>query len=496
METVELLKYIMMRNRILFIFTFIGIAFCTSVKSQQGPNILFIAVDDLAPRLGCMGDRFAITPNLDQLATDGVLFKRAFCQAAACFPSRVSTLTGYRPESINMTGTFSKHVPSGTVPLPRLFKQNGYTTVMAGKVWHNSNDDLGGWTRVRDDFGVRGGYCAGYQLDKNKETVKNYLQARELPTDVPRSETYEMIDYPDSLSPDGIIANIGIDELQKLNKDEKPFFLALGFYRPHLPYTTPKKYWDMHDKKTFPPIFSEPVKNGLQKWESNEVRRYGDIPDTGSLIPGSPDFPIEKALQLTQGYYASVTFVDVQIGKVLEELKRLKLDKNTIVLLWSDNGFSLGSHSFWGKYTNHRISTQITLIASVPGKKSSGSCEEFVELVDIYPTLCDLTGIKKPDWLEGTSFVPLIDKPDRKWKEAVFTTAHGRRPAIRTHDYLFVVHPEKEKTAGGSHYELFDLKKDPNETINVIDNPGYKNITKEMLERYESGWKAAFPGSI
>ncbi|VGO18015.1 sulfatase [Pontiella sulfatireligans] len=464
-----------------------------TVAQADRPNVLFIAVDDLRPRLGCMGDAHAISPNIDQLADQGFLFKQAFCQAAACFPSRVSVLSGFRPESIGMTGTFeSEKVPAGTIALPRQFKQHGYTTVMAGKVWHNSNDDTGGWTRIRDDHGIRGGYSPGYQLKSNQDSVQNYLKSDKLPLELPRSESCEMIDYPDDLAPDGVIAQIGIDELQKLSQDNKPFFLALGFYRPHLPYTPPKKYWDLFDPDTLPVPNFNPVQNGLQEWSSHELRRYGDIPNEGDLVPGSEVFSAEKARQLMHGYYASVAFADSQIGRVLNELKRLKLNENTIVVLWSDNGFSSGDHSWWGKYTNLRTSTQIALMISVPGKKKGVESSAFVELVDLYPTLCELTGIAKPDWLEGTSFAPLLDQPDRPWKEAVFTTAHGRVPAIRTRDYLLTIH-KRNKTPGGSSYELFDLRKDPNETINVVDNPEYAPTVEKLLKQYQAGWKAAQP---
>jgi iduronate 2-sulfatase len=303
----------------------------------------------------------------------------------------------------------------------------------------------------------------------------------------------EIVDYPDPLAPDGIIADIGIDELQRLKGEGNPFFLALGFYRPHLPYTPPKKYWDLFDPETLPEIYSQPVQNGIETWTSSELRRYGDIPDEGDLTPGSPVFPKNKARQLVHGYYASVAFVDTQIGRVLDKLKQLELNRNTIVLLWSDNGFSSGTFGWWGKYTNHRVSTQITLMAAVPGREKGARCNEFVELVDIYPTLCELAGIDKPAWLEGTSFTPLLKQAEQPWKKAVFTTAQGARHAIRTSDYLFVMHSPREKSKGGSNYELFDLRKDPNETVNVIDNPEYEPVVQMLLKQYEAGWKAASP---
>ena len=242
----------------------------------------------------------------------------------------------------------NRHGAPGTVSLPQLFRNNGYTTVSMGKVYHFNDDDPAGWVRrYTDTFAEAGGWCSGYQLPANREVVRNYFRPRQgAAASLPRPSMCECTDTPDEVHPDGIIARHAVEELREFKESGKPFFLAAGFYRPHMPWTPPKKYWDMYDRSRIhlPADYHAPD-DGIRRGDYDEVRRYGDVPEKGPI-------PDEKGREMIHGYYASVSFVDAQVGKVLDELRRLGLDRNTVVLLWADNGWNLGDHGRWSKYTN------------------------------------------------------------------------------------------------------------------------------------------------
>jgi arylsulfatase A-like enzyme len=451
------------------------------------PNVLFIAVDDLNPILGCYGHPMVQSPNMDQLAAEGLLFRRAYCQTALCMPSRSSLLSGFRPETLqNEARPLTGHAPPGTVTLPQLFRNSGYTTVSIGKVYHYNHDDPDGWVRrYSDTFLAEGqwcdGYCSGYQLPANRATVENYLRGKRLQEGLPASAITEITCTPDHETPDGVIAQHAIEELQKLKQAGTPFFLATGFYRPHMPLTAPQKYWDMYDRVRIavPANFLQPD-DGISRDDWGEVRRYGDCPLTGPM-------PQEKAREIIHGYYASVTFVDTQIGKVLDELRRLGLDQNTIVILWSDNGWQLGDHGRWSKPTNNEACARIVLMISVPGMPQRQKTDALVELIDIYPSLCELCGLTPPEYLEGTSFVPLLRSPERPWKTAAFTclTDYTTR-SIRTHRYRFI------RRASGQN-ELYDIQHDPAEDRNLADEPALQTVVDEMQAALSAGWQSSRP---
>ncbi len=430
-------------------------------KPKESPNILFISVDDLRPELNCYGNPIVKSPNMDRLAEAGLLFERAYCQRAICMPSRVSVLSGYRPESFDFSWKFSdERMPSGTVSMPQFFKGNGYTTISIGKIYHANDDDPEGWTkRYEDSFYEGHGYCSGYQLKSNKDTVHTYLYKREneLTDDVPRPNSCEIADVPDETYTDGIIAAQSIEALNELKQSDKPFFLAVGFYRPHLPFAAPKKYWDLYKRDEIPlPANPQDVVNGVTRSEWEELRRYGDIPGSG---PVSDD----KARELIHGYYASVSFTDAQVGKVIAELERLELDRNTVVVLWGDHGWNLGEHGWWSKHTNYEVSTRAAMMVSVPWMPQGNKTRALVELIDIYPSLCELASIEPPSHLEGASFVPLFEDPSRPWKTAAFSDFGGAR-TVRTDRYRLIEHK-----AGG--LELFDHQNDPGENFNIAGDP-------------------------
>ena len=449
------------------------------------PNVLFIIVDDLRPDFGCYGNRDVRSPNLDRLAGEGTLFLRAYCQFPLCMPSRSSVLSDYRPESIHKTGRVTGHVPAGTVTLPQLFRDHSYVTVSAGKVYHDNDDDPAAWVRrFTDTFDSEGkwcnGYCSGYQLEKNRALVQNYLQGKRR-QGLPASDITEITDTPDEQTPDGIIARRAVEELWKFKQTGEPFFLAAGFYRPHMPLTAPKKYWDMYDRArtTLPVDFRQPD-DGVPRNDWDEVRRYGDCPWKGPM-------PEEKAKEIVHGYHASITFVDAQIGKVLDELRLLGLDRNTVVVLWSDNGWSLGEHGRFSKYTNYETSTHITMIFRVPWLPGQPASPALVELVDIYPTLADICRLQPPGYLEGTSVVPLLTDPRRPWKTSAFSCLHkaGDR-TICNQRYRLIEHPDGQ-------LELYDHESDPAEDHNLAKDPAHTAVVKQLQTSLNAGWRAARP---
>jgi arylsulfatase A-like enzyme len=454
------------------------------------PNVLMIAVDDLNPMLGCYGHEAVKSPNLDRLAADGLLFERAYCQTALCMPSRSSLLSGYRPETLrNRALRLSGNAPPDMVTMPGLFRRNGYTTVSVGKVYHYNDDDPEGWVRRHTEtFQAEGawcdGYCSGYQLPGNRATVESYLRGRRLQDGSPASAIVEITDTPDENTPDGLIARLAVEELRQLKQAGQPFFLAAGFYRPHMPLTAPKKYWEMYDRARFalPGNFHRPD-DGILRDNWGEVRRYGDCPASGPM-------PEEKAREIIHGYHASIAFVDAQIGKVLDELRTLELDGNTIVVVWSDNGWQLGTHGRWSKPVNCEACTRIVLMVSVPGMPRNRKTKAVVELVDIYPTLCDLCGLVPPQYLEGTSFVPLFQSPERSWKKAAFSCLIDYTTvSIRTDRYRYV-----QRTSGLN--ELYDYRADPGENHNLAGDPEFQNVLEQLQAALRAGWREARPAPL
>ena len=461
------------------------------------PNVLFIVVDDLRPELGCYG-KPVHSPHIDQLAREGVLFERAYVQCALCMPSRVSVFTGRRPDTTGVVD-FSvrfRDVLGDVVTLPQHFKNNGYHAAAFGKVFHR--DDVASWSeplwqsnrqRYHTDFGKQ--VLTWMSEDHRRLTYVWDLGDGITKTKSPGGLPWEAADVPDTKLRDGHIADAAIAKMRELKN--RPFFLAVGFHKPHLPFIAPKKYFDIYDRSKidlaanpFPP--RDAPKFATYNW--NDLRHYYGIPDVGPVLD-------EQARDLKHAYYACVSFVDAQVGRLLNSLDTLGLTKNTIVVLWGDHGWQLGEHGMWDKHSNFETSTHAPLIVRVPEVKAART-SALVEFVDIFPTLCELCGLSLDHGLEGRSFVPLLSNPDRQWKSAAFSqyrrvipgygkVARGMGYSMRTDRYRFT-----EWTVAGTDFhadELYDHRLDPNENINLAVLSEHQQLLNRLRKKLHAGWE-------
>lgn len=449
-----------------------------SPADKKPLNVLFITVDDLRPELGCYGVPGIISPNLDALAAQGVLFKKAYCQQAVCSPSRTSVLTGLRPDVTkvyDLVKHFRSEVPN-VVTLPQHFKNNGYKAVSVGKVFHV--DDTVSFSRP--PWYPRRMTPHGYV------TKENIAMAAANNGNGPITE---IADVPDSLYADGQIANEAIRFLQ--TEKEGPFFLAVGFIRPHLPFMAPRKYWELYDRHKMQP---SPIRDiplnapGYAVNRLSEMRMYTDVPRKGPLDSAT-------AQRAVHGYYASTTYVDAQIGRVLDALKKEGLSDNTIIVLWGDHGFKLGEYSDWVKHTNFEVDVRAPLLIAAPGLKGGTTTEALVEFLDIYPTVCQLAGLPMPAHVQGKSLVPLMKKPTKTLHKAVYNQyprewMNAMGYSVRTKDYRLTVwyRLKGERPDSLLATELYDHRFNDKETINIADKPGNKKIVDRHFQWLQKGF--------
>jgi len=456
-----------------------GIAF-----GQQGgtsrPNVLFLAVDDLRPQLGCYGDERIVSPNIDRLAADGVVFNRCYCQSPVCGASRASLLSGIRPTR-DRHFIWDLHADKqwgAPLSLPRHFREHGYHTISNGKIYHYRNDGQGSWSEPA--WGPKGGWAGrGYLLEENQKI------AREATT-TGIGPTYECADVDDGAYPDGAIADKAIADLRRLKAMDKLFFLATGFLKPHLPFNAPKRYWDLYDRdqikladNAYRP--KDAPDAAIHNW--GEMRAYHGIPKTGPL-------PDDLARTLIHGYYACVSYTDAQIGRVLAELDRLALRDDTIVVLWGDHGWNLGEHTLWCKHCHFKTSLRSTLLVRVPGIEGGSKTEGLTEFVDIYPSLCELSGLPQPEHLEGRSFVPLLSEPSRAWKEAIYSRFYEGE-SVRTDRYCYTEWAKGDVPAYARM--LYDQQLDPEENVNIAERPENAEIVQDhaaKLHRFRAGYRS------
>ncbi len=460
------------------------------------PNVLMILVDDLKPTIGAYGDEFARTPNLDRLSNRGMRFDLAYCNQAVCMASRYNLLLGSRSTSTGFYsfGTQFREVYPDAVTLPQHFMKAGYHVESMGKVFHighgNDNDPASWSIPHRKDKVIE--YLLpestqGRQLTREESLFTNDIRISGIRANQRvRGAAWEAPDVVDEAYADGRVATHAIDRLRTMAKNpDQPFFMALGFVRPHLPFSAPKLYWDMYDRDKIPmPKFTE-APDGTPMYavkRGGEIKAFFPVPEDSDLVPD------DIGRSLIHGYYASVSYMDAQLGRVLDELERLELDKNTIIVLWGDHGWHLGDHGSWTKHSNFEQANRIPIMFVAPGVTKPGSSTlQLAETVDIYPTLADLAGLPKPKGpqpIDGTSLVPVLKNPDARVKDHAyhaFPKSRGTIPrigcAIRTERYRLVSWIPTGKK-GETEYELYDYKEDPLETHNLASER--PEVVKEL----------------
>ncbi|MGB5434525.1 MAG: sulfatase [Maribacter sp.] len=515
-----------------------------SSQTKPKPNILFIAIDDLRPELGCYGSDIAISPNMDKLANQGLLFNNAFCQQAICGPSRASLMTGVRPSTSGVIHNyirFREKLPEVNT-IAQQFASKGYQTVYYGKIFHHGDEDEISWNRPQLKTDKKPVPFALPENQRIREETRKEMFAKY--GDVAKyglamGPAFESADVPDNTYADGLNTDLAIETMKEMVKEDKPFFLALGFNKPHLNWVAPKKYWDLYDEnkikstaQTKAPINGAAM--GLHP--SFELRVRSGIPKFGDLDK-------ELSTTLKHAYLACVSYVDAQLGRMIDALADAGIRDNTIIVLWGDHGWHLGEMGIWGKATNYEIATRVPMMIwtpDIPEKNQGSTTNALVELVDIYPTLCDLAGIEVPNHVEGYSFKPLLNNPNLDWKSAVFSQfptpalrewgAYPLRPAMRetffgplieeveariidqqkekwdrelfentlmgyamrTERYRFIVWKDRADLKKEPLFlELYDHSVDPTETNNIAgDNP---ELVAELMAQFDKGWKGNLP---
>ncbi|MEM9327040.1 MAG: sulfatase [Bacteroidota bacterium] len=450
-----------------------------SADSNDGPqNILFIVVDDLRPEFGAYGRAQVISPHLNRLAAEGTVFERAYCNVPVCGSSRASFLSGMRPGRTRFQGAYdtylSKDLP-GAVSLPRFLKNKGYSTHSLGKVYHHLKDDATAWESIwypepRNHTGWR-----DYQTQENID-LHNGDRSRGLP--------YEQAELPDSAYYDGRIAIRAMDQLEAMKGQTSPFFMAVGFLKPHLPFNAPKMYWDLYDSTqiNLPSNYIKPITTPGRAFHNfGELRNYNSIPKEGAVTD-------EMAKRLIHGYYACVSYTDAQIGKVLGKLEELGLAENTIVVLIGDHGWNLGDHQLWCKHCNFESSLHTPLIVKAPSIRGPKRVADIVEFVDIYPSLVDMVELPVPIALEGQSFVPLMQGKTRSKDYAISKYWSGM--TIIQDQWFYTEWIDDSLSIDGRM--LFDHSVDSLEINNLAEDPQYAGIVADLHQKLRNNWGEDF----
>ncbi len=450
-------------------------------KKNKKPNVLFISVDDLRPELACYGAKHIQSPNIDKLAQKATIFEKAYCNVPVSGASRASLLTGVRP-TFTRFKQFSDWADKSTpnhLSLPRFLKEAGYTTISIGKVYHNQPDDLAGWTeepiRAETD-GMMQDFITPESIEIIKKLSKNGKEGN--------GPAFEMADCHDTAYIDGKTTMLAIEKLKQLKKNKKPFFLGVGYLKPHLPFNAPKKYWDMYDHNSIAlannPFHPQNIPKGFIH-NSPELRmQYSGVPTSNPL-------PDDYSRKLRHGYYACVSYIDAQIGELLNALDKLGMADNTIIVLFGDHGYNLGEHSIWTKHTNLDVSLKSPLIIKAPGMKANKT-QGIVEFVDIYPTIVNLVGLNTPKHCEGKSMVPLMKNSNAKWQNEIFAWWRNGL-TIRTPQFIYTEWMN-EKTLDRQARMLYDHNVDPDENINVAEDPKYIHVADSLSTRLREWWKA------
>ena len=515
--------------RIYLFFLVVLIIGCSQKNSYQKKNVLFIVVDDLKPLLGSYGYGEVISPNIDKLASEGVLFSKDYAQQAICTASRMSFITCKRPDYTKIwdLSTKLRQTRPDITTIPQYFKENGYETVGMGKVMHGaSNNDPQSWTMPfisNENFDYADGYKMPanlYQspeihkkwdslqtaLDADSNADRGWVAVNSVMKSAGLRPLTENLDVPDNAYADGASTFKTIELLNEFKKENKNFFLTIGFQKPHLPFTPPKKYWDLYDRNKIDLAEFQKKSDGspLEAYhQSGELRNYHDAEpsmDENGIVNE------DKQRELIHGYMASVSFIDAQLGLILNHLKSLGMDKNTVVIFFGDHGWHLGDHGLWNKHSNFEEATRTPLIFKSPDIEGGFINDSPVELLDIFPTICNLAGIPIPEDLDGVSLVPILDKKSESLKEFaisqyprrcnVMRSVIGRYPddctlmgyAVRNDRYRYIawVSGNFEDRSSFNNdkiimEELYDYEIDPLETRSFSLDSKYQKIKDKMI---------------
>jgi iduronate 2-sulfatase len=525
------IKYITVKNFKLILGAYILLFFVACSSStprkeevKKKPNILFISVDDLGPNLGCYDNSLVVSPHMDAFAAKSMVFRETYCQAAVCAPSRASLMTGLRPDSSGVwhLGDKFREIMPDIVTMPQYFHKFGYYTVNMGKIFHNYMPDSVSWDEPDlrpsrfnlPEMRLRDGETFYHSLEiqerqKKKRDSLVQLRPNYYADGWNNGPAWEWPDVHDTMLYDGAQTDYAIRTLTRISKMDKPFYFALGYFRPHLPFVVPKKYWDLYDKDSIPLASNSylPEKSPLLSMNSMyELRGYDGFHHIKH--PSVFSMNEDTARILKAGYYASISYVDAQIGRVLEHLKDLGIDDNTIVVIWGDHGWKLGEHNGWCKQTNYNIDTHVPMIVYSPFHEGGKQTFALTELIDMFPTLCELSGVEIPNYNQGLSMVPLLENPDKTWKTAAFSQFH-RRPRIspdgkrymgysmKTSQYHYVewYHWDNKLKVKGelAATELYDNLVDPDENVNIAGNEEMKEIISDLSQQLKMGWRSARP---
>jgi len=463
--------------------------FVFSHKNIKKPNVLLFYMDDLRPELKSYGATHIHSPNIDKLSKRGVQFNEAYANIAVCGASRASMLTGIYPgknyfiDYKTRTDTEKKDI----VSLPKHLKNNGYTTISNGKIYHFLDDKWNDWDEVWRPYAFEGpkeikpidwweSLWKDYQTKENKD-LENLRG---------KGPAFEKAVVDDSILIDGLLTNKVIRDIKRLKNEPSPFFLTAGFISNHLPFIAPERFWDMyeHDSIKLPSNDSPPVNS-----PSISISNNGELINGYLGIPEKGDLSEDLSKKLKHGYYATISYIDHLVGKIINTLEEEKLSENTIIIFVSDHGFNLKEHSQWGKYTSHRVSGRVPLIIYNPKIKSSINSNSLVELVDIYPTVIDLLGLESPDHiLDGKSLVKILKNPKHENKSHVFMK-NAKGYTIKTADYSYTEYLKLNDNRQLIGNVLFDHKNDTNETINLSKDIRYKNVVDSLSSLLHSRYR-------
>tara|TARA_B100001564_G_scaffold98198_1_gene80429 strand:- start:3006 stop:4409 length:1404 start_codon:yes stop_codon:yes gene_type:complete len=463
-------------------------------QPPEKPNVLLFYVDDLRPELASYGAAHIQSPHIDALAEKGVKFTNAYCNVPVCGASRASMLTGMLPTKNRFLDykTFVERETPEAITLPQLFKNNGYTTISNGKIYHHLDDRESDWDEVWrpyafdvNDSGLAPtDYWQSLWKDYQNPDNRRHYKATD------RGPAYESAAVSDSTYIDGLLTEKLIRDLRQLKKNQKPFFLTAGFINPHLPFNAPKKYWDLYDRKKIkqPENYNYIPKNAPEISISNwaEMRSYSNIPKQGQVSDS-------LAIDLIHGYYATVSYTDALIGKILKELEAQKLSENTLVILVSDHGYNLQEHTQWTKFTNYNTATQVPLIIYNPLSKSNGTTAALTSLIDIYPTLVELCGLKAPkNQLDGTSLVPILKNPKLEGRKHVFIKrTNGYTLKTKAFSYTEFIRSTDNSILDKM---LYDHRENKVENINIVYNKDFQSIATQMSQILHSAYQKNIQG--